>query len=135
MKATLKAGLRRLETLTVDPDRCVQFLGEQAQVYSTPDMVSDVEYACLRLIDEHLEDGESSVGVRVQLDHLAPTPPGAIVEVAVCIERIEGAKIFCSAELRDRIHLIGRGQHVRQVINCQRHARRLADKQRKLQAI
>jgi fluoroacetyl-CoA thioesterase len=135
MKTSLKPGLSRTETLTIDSGRCIQFLGEDAQVYSTPDMISDMEYACLRLIDEHLDDTESSVGVLVHLEHLAGTICGEPVEVIVQIDKIEGAKIYLSAEVRDRIELLGRGEHIRYVINRQRHAKGLENKRQQLQSL
>ena len=135
MKPSLKPGISRSETLIVDSDRCVQFLGKDTQVYSTPNMVSDVEYACLRLIDEHLDANESTVGVHVQMDHLAATPCGEQVDIQVRIDKVEGAKIFLSAQVRDRIELLGRGEHVRYVIDAQRHARGLESKRQKLQRL
>ena len=135
MKTSLKSGLTRAETLTIESDRCVQFLGPDTQVYSTPDMVSDLEYACLRLIAEHLDDTESSVGILVHLEHLAATPCGERVDVNVRIDKIEGAKIYLSAEVRDRVELLGRGEHVRYVINRKRHAQGLENKRRQLQSI
>ncbi len=132
MKTKLKPGLSRTESQFIDDSRCVQFLGEDTQVYSTPDMVSDVEYACLRLIAENLDDSQSSVGIRVCMEHLAATPGGERVEITVCIDKIEGAKIFLSAQVHDRIEMIGRGEHVRHVIDRDRHAGAIADKRQRL---
>ena len=123
MTTRLKPGLERRETLIVDDDRCVQFLGKESRVYSTPDMVSDIEYACLRLIDEHLDRQQSSLGVLVHLEHLAATP---------CGEEVEGARVYLSAEVRDRIDVLGRGEHVRHVIDRRRLGKGLENKRRRL---
>ena len=83
MAVSLKTGAERLERLTVDRARTIGFLGEDRRVYSTPAMVSDIEYACYRLIREHLQPDESSLGIHVSVDHLGPTPLGAEVTIRV----------------------------------------------------
>lgn len=128
MKTSMSVGRERSETVTVDEPRTIEFLGESMRVYSTPAMVSDIEYACLRLIEPHLDEGESSVGVRVSVDHLAAALLGERVEVAVAVKSVEGRKITLEAEVRDAMELIGRGQHVRFVIDLPRQAERLKEK-------
>ena len=95
------------------------------RVYSTPSMVGDVEYATLRLVQDHLDEGESSLGIRIAVDHLAPTPPGEWVEIHLEIKSVEGRKVRVEAEVRDAIELVGRAEHVRFVIDVERHAERL----------
>lgn len=117
-----------MERLTVDRDRTIAFLGEDRRVYSTPAMVSDIEYACYRLINEHLEPSESSLGVHVSVDHLGPTPMGAEVTVRARVAAVEGKKVTFEAEVSDAAELVGRGQHVRFVIDVERHEKRLKAK-------
>ncbi len=114
--------------LTVDRDRTIAFLGEDRRVYSTPAMVSDIEYACYRLINEHLEPSESSLGIHVSVDHLGPTPMGAEVTVRARVAAVEGKKVTFEAEVSDAAELVGRGQHVRFVIDVERHEKRLKAK-------
>jgi fluoroacetyl-CoA thioesterase len=125
MKGGLRPGIQRRERILVDRARTIGFLGEDLRVYSTPAMVSDVEYCCLRLIDGYLEPGESSVGAHVSLDHLAATPLGETVEVAVTVSEVEKRKVTLAAEVRDPLALVGRGTHVRVVIDVERHRTRL----------
>ncbi len=117
-----------MERLTVDRDRTIAFLGEDRRVYSTPAMVSDIEYACYRLINEHLEPSESSLGIHVSVDHLGPTPMGAEVTVRARVAAVEGKKVTFEAEVSDAAELVGRGQHVRFVIDVERHEKRLKAK-------
>ncbi len=102
------------------------------RVYSTPSMVGDVEYASLRLIQEHLDEGESSVGIKVAVDHLAPTPAGQWVEIALEVKSVEGRKVRLEAEVRDALEPVGRAEHVRFVIDVRKHAERLKAKAAKL---
>jgi predicted thioesterase len=60
----------------VDETRTISFMGEALRVYAIPWMVSNMEYICRDLIFHHKNGGESSVGVRVEIEHLALTPLG-----------------------------------------------------------
>jgi fluoroacetyl-CoA thioesterase len=134
MKSTLQAGVTRTERVEVDRDRTIGFLGEDLRVYSTPSMVGDVEYTSKRLIDEHLDQGESSVGMHVAVDHLGATPLGHSVEVTVKITGVDGRKVELEAEVRDALDVVGRGRHVRFVIDVAKQAERVAKKKAALAA-
>ena len=128
MKPTLAPGLRRVERIEIDRPRTIGFLGEEMRVYSTPSMVRDVEYTSLKLLQEHLEEGESSVGIRIAVDHLGPTPLGRWVEIQLEVTKVEGRKATIAAEIRDAVEMVGRAEHVRFVIDVKRHAERLKTK-------
>ena len=128
MKPGLSKGVERRERVVVDPERTIAFLGDAKRVYSTPAMVSDIEYACYRLIQEYLDVGESSLGVHISVDHLGPTPLGAEVTVTVRVSAVEGRKVSLDAEVKDAAERVGRGRHVRFVIDVARHEKRLRAK-------
>ncbi len=128
MRSTLEPGNSRTERITIDRDRTIGFLGEEMRLYSTPSMVRDVEYTCLNLIQEHLDEGESSVGIRVAVDHLAATPLGQWVDVEVTVSEVDGRKVTLLASVRDAVEQVGRGEHVRFVIDVEKHRKRLQKK-------
>jgi len=128
MRSTLEPGTSRTERITIDRDRTIGFLGEEMRLYSTPSMVRDVEYTCLRLIEGHLDEGESSVGIHVALDHLAATPLGQWVDVEVTVSELDGRKVTLLASVRDAVEEVGRGEHVRFVIDVEKHRKRLRKK-------
>ena len=75
-----------------------------------------------------LETGESTVGVMVEVEHLAPTPPGAEV---VCQARaifVDGPVISFQLEAHEGHELIARGTHKLRMIQGSRLARRVARK-------
>ncbi len=76
MKDTLRPGVSRTNRITVDRDRTIGFMGEEARVYATPRLVSDIEMTCRNLLLEHCDAGEDSVGVEVALKHLAADARG-----------------------------------------------------------
>ena len=134
MKTSLVAGVRRVEQAEIDASNTIGFLGEELRVYSTPSMVHDIEYACLRLIDEHLDPGETSLGVHVAVDHLGATPIGHRVEVAVSVQSVEGRKVTLEAEVRDAVEVVGRGTNVRVVTEVNRLRPRIGSKRERLDA-
>ncbi len=128
VKPTLAPGLRRVERIEIDRARTIGFLGEELRVYSTPSMVGDVEYTSLKLIQEHLEDGESSVGIRVAVDHLGPTPLGQWVEIHLQVTKRRGSQGDDRGGNPRRVEVVGTAEHVRFVIDVKRHADRLRTK-------
>ena len=134
MTTSLVAGVRRVEHAAVDASNTIGFLGEELRVYSTPSMVHDIEYACWRLIGEHLDPGETSLGVHVAVDHLGATPIGHRVEITVCVRSVEGRKVTLEAEVRDAVDVVGRGTHVRVVTEIDRLRPRVASKRDRLEA-
>ncbi len=128
MQPSLKLGVSRTARVTIDRDRTIGFLGEQMRLYSTPSMVRDIEYTCLKLIQEHLDEGESSVGIHIVVDHLAATPLGQWIDVAVAVSAVDGRKVTLTASVRDAIEQVGRGEHIRFVIDVDKHVKRLKKK-------
>lgn len=128
MKNTLTTGLRYTRRIKVERDATIGFMGEQMRVYATPSMVHDVEYACRDLLMQHCESNEDSVGSHIEMDHLAPTLLGMWVEVAVRISELDGPRVTFDVEVRDAIEQVGRGRHVRFVIDTERQLARLQKK-------
>jgi predicted thioesterase len=115
----------------VDESRCIGFMGKEGMVYATPRMVSDVEYTCRDFLLEHLDAGEDSVGTHVSIDHLAATPIGLEVQVSVEIAEIDRRKVVFRFSVKDSIEEVGRGTHVRFVVETAKTRERLAAKRAK----
>ena len=128
MKASLKPGIAASKTVTVDESRCIGFMGTEGAVYATPRMVSDVEYTCRDFLLEHLEAGEDSVGAHVSIDHLAPTPMGLAVTIEVRVAEVDRRKVTFEFSVKDPIEEVGRGKHVRFVVDTAKTRERLAAK-------
>jgi predicted thioesterase len=131
MKASLRPGLETAKTVAVDEARCIGFMGKDGMVYATPRMVSDVEYACRDFLLEHLDAGEDSVGAHVSIDHLAATPLGLSVSISVRVAELDRRKVTFEFSVRDPIEQVGRGKHVRFVVDTAKTRERLAAKRAK----
>ena len=131
MKGSLKPGLQFTSAITVDEPRCISFMGKEGMVYATPRMVSDVEYACRDFLLQHLDPGEDSVGAHVSIDHLAATPLGLKVTIEAKIAEIDRRKIVFEFSVHDPVEPVGRGRHVRFVVETAKTRERLAAKRAK----
>jgi fluoroacetyl-CoA thioesterase len=131
LKPSLKAGIATRREVVVDESRCIGFMGKGGAVYATPRMVSDVEYTCRDFILEHLDAGEDSVGTHVTIDHLAATPMGLKVTIDVKIAEIDRRKVVCEFTVSDSLEQVGRGKHVRFVVDTAKTQERLAAKRTK----
>jgi fluoroacetyl-CoA thioesterase len=131
MKNTLQAGIGTHTTLTVDRERTIDFMGENARVYATPMLVRDIEIACRNLLLGHLEPGEDSVGTHIELDHLAATLLGMPVELTLTITEVKGRAVDFAFNGRDSVEPICRGKHQRFVVDVKTTESRLAAKAKK----
>ena len=134
MKPTLQPGVTGTRRITVDRDRTISFMGEDARVYATPRLIGDVEYTCRDIILAHLDQGEDTVGVEVALRHLAPTLPGSTVEISVTVTAVDRRKVVLDVVVRDEIEEISRGTHTRFVVEVEKTVERLKAKAAKLAA-
>jgi predicted thioesterase len=132
MKETLRPGVSTTNRLTVDRDRTISFMGEEARVYATPRLVSDMEFTCRNLMLQHLDPGEDSVGAEIALKHQAATLMGSTVEITVNITAVEGRKVVFEVSAKDEIEQISAGSHTRFVVDLPRRIERLKAKAAKL---
>jgi fluoroacetyl-CoA thioesterase len=121
MKDNLRPGLTRTQTYVTTIDMRARQL--QADVFSTPSMISLMERTCTDLTEPYLDEDEQTVGTHVEVDHLAPTKIGQSVTMDAEIIEVKGNKIkyFVSASNDDGVK-IGAGMQWRAVINTNRFA-------------
>jgi predicted thioesterase len=97
-------------------------------VFATPWMLCVMETAAAEAIVPHLDAGEASVGYGFEFQHLAPTPAGMTVVATAEVTKVDGNMVTLSIEARDDEEVIGRGTHVRAVIDMERFNRRIRRK-------
>jgi predicted thioesterase len=134
MKPSLTPGLATTRRITVDRDRTIGFMGEEARVYATPELVRDIEQTCRNFLLEHIEEGQDSVGARVELDHLAPTLLGMWAEIKATVAEVKGRLVTFEVEARDALDQIAKGRHVRFVSDTAKTRERLKAKAAKVAA-
>jgi fluoroacetyl-CoA thioesterase len=115
---TLEPGLRAAFRYTVTgTDTAVAVGSGQVPVLATPRVLALAERATVAAVEGALEAGATTVGVRVELDHLAPSPVGAELEVEAVLERVAGRRLEFAVRLRDGGRPVASGLITRVVVD------------------
>jgi fluoroacetyl-CoA thioesterase len=86
-------------------------------VLATPRVLALAEQATVAAVAGALEQGATTVGTRVELDHLAPSPVGAELEVEAVLERVAGRRLQFAVRLRDGDRPVASGHITRAVVD------------------
>jgi fluoroacetyl-CoA thioesterase len=136
VKPTLVPGVRHVLTYTVTDAKTVPALypespdfQEMPAVFATGFMVGLLEWACLMALKPHLDEGEGSLGVRVDVDHQAATPPGLKVTVEAEVTAVDGRRVDFRVVARDEVEVISEGRHQRHVVSWARFNQGVEKKQ------
>ncbi len=87
-------------------------------VYGTPAMLLLVEKTAVALLEDRLEPGFTSVGTKLNMDHVSATPLGAVVRCRVSLTGIDRKRLTFSVEVSDEAGLIGKGTHERFIVDA-----------------
>ena len=136
MKDSLKPGLTFAFKFKVPESKTVPHLYLEApefqvmpKVLATGFMVGLFEWACIQAINPHIDwPAEQTVGIQVNLSHLAATPPGLTVTVKGKLEEVEGRKLSFSIIADDGVDTISEGTHDRFVIDAAKFNAKMAAK-------
>ncbi|HEX9616011.1 MAG TPA: thioesterase family protein [Anaerolineales bacterium] len=125
----LRPGMQREETFRVEEEHAAIHIGSgSSRVLATPWMIAFMERVSHRLVSENLPQGYSSVGVVVDVRHLAPTPIGGTVRVRAEIIELNGLNVALVVQAWDESELVGEGRHQRVVIDEARFLKRVEAK-------
>lgn len=138
MKDTLKAGLEHELRFRVPESKTVPALYPEAsefqimpRVFATGYMVGLIEWACIQAINPHIDwPNEQTVGVTINVNHTAATPPGLEVSARVKLTEVDGRRLVFSVELNDGIDVISRGTHERFIIDAEKFNRKVNEKEK-----
>jgi fluoroacetyl-CoA thioesterase len=89
-------------------------------VLATARMVGLMEWACVEQIAPYYEAGECSLGIHVDVSHVAPTAPGMLVTVDSEVTAIDGKFLWFKVTARDAAGLIGEGRHQRALVDAEK---------------
>jgi fluoroacetyl-CoA thioesterase len=136
MKDSLKPGIEYAHNFIVPADKTVSALYPEAEefkvmpeVFATGFLVGLIEWACIRAVNPHLNwPEEQTVGVSININHLAATPPGLGVTAKVKLLQVDGRRLKFDVEVYDDIDLISQGEHERVIINKQKFDTRMKEK-------
>jgi fluoroacetyl-CoA thioesterase len=113
----LEPGLSGKVSLVVtDADTAEAMRSGSVPVLSSPRVIALCEEASCRALDGVFDDSKTSVGVRIQFDHLAPLRPGSEVTAEAVLERVEGKRLTFTVSASDAAGLVGAGRLTRVVV-------------------
>ncbi len=118
MEFDLKTGMKaEINHIVGEKDTAASFGSGEVKVYATPLMIGLMENAALSSVDPYLPEGFATVGLNVNVSHMAATPVGMKVTAKAELLEIEGKKLTFRVEAFDEAEKIGEGTHVRFIIN------------------
>jgi len=138
MKPSLKSGLAFEFKFKVPENKTVPHLYPESpefqmmpKVLATGFMVGLFEWACILAINPHIDwPEEQTVGVHLNLSHVAATPPGLTITVKGKLEEVDGRKLSFSLVADDGVDKISEGTHERFIINAAKFNTKMALKVR-----
>ena len=114
----LEPGLQATFRYTVAEADTAAALGSgEVPVLATPRVLALAEQATVAAVAGGIEAGATTVGTRVELEHLAPSMVGAELEIAAVLERVAGRRLEFAARVRDGGRLVARGMVTRVVVD------------------
>ena len=129
---SVTVGLKgRAETVVSDANTAQAACSGALPVFGTPFMCALMEEAAWKSIAPHLEEGQSTVGTRLDISHDSATPVGMKVWAESEVTEVDGKRLVLKVAAYDERGLIGQGTHERFIITSERL---LAQTARKLEA-
>jgi fluoroacetyl-CoA thioesterase len=97
-------------------------------VLGTPAMAIVAEQICREMVDPLLDESQATVGTRLNIRHLAPTPVGDAIRLRAEVVSIERNIITFEIKIWDSVELVGKADHQRAIIDIERFLKRIHSK-------
>lgn len=121
MSSDLEVGLRGEATLIVThADTAIAHKSGSVPVLATPVLIALCEQAAIAAVSDRLPSGVTTVGMRVQIDHLQPTGVGHQVSAEAVLKHVEGRRLTFAVSVDDNRGLVAAGKVTRVVIDVDR---------------
>jgi predicted thioesterase len=118
-----------MHQIVVGPQHTAPFVGSgRIAVLATPVMINVIEAAALAAVEHLLPAGHQSLGIKLDVSHVAATPVGFRVTATAEVVHVEGRTITFRVEARDDFEVIGGGTHERVVVSVERFDERVQRK-------
>jgi predicted thioesterase len=128
-RSGLQPGRVGSVTLTIAEEHTAPRLGSgRAPVFGSPAMIALIEAAAVACVEDQLADGQETLGIHLDIEHIAATPVGLSVTATAQLVEVSRRKLVFKVEARDARELIGRGRHTRIVVDSARFRAKVAAK-------
>jgi predicted thioesterase len=109
-----------VEAIVTEADTAARLGSGVVPVLGTPALAGLMEGAAVQSLAGHLPPGRTSVGGRIDVRHLAPTPVGMRVRARAELSKVEGRRLVFHVEAWDEIERIGEATHERFIVDVER---------------
>lgn len=117
----LKTGIKGHQEMMVTNDFTAKTMGSGVMdVYATPAMLALMEKTAFTSVAPYLDEGCGTVGIKVEIEHVASSPVGMKITCDSELTAMEGRKLIFSVEAFDEKGLIGKGIHERFIIESEK---------------
>lgn len=114
----LAIGIKGSQTVLADATNSAKTMGSGTlDVFATPAMIALMEQTAWESVAPHLEKGQGTVGIHLDVSHDAPTPFGMTVTCESELVEIDGRRLVFDLTARDESGIIGKGRHERFIID------------------
>ena len=129
MGEQLTTGMTFEKSITVTDDLAPRHLvGQGIGVLSTPELIRFMEMCALEGVKPYLKDGQDTVGMQVDIKHLAATPVGMRATARCTLVAIDRRRLSFTFEIHDELDKVGEGTHDRFIVDMDKQQQRLKDK-------
>lgn len=108
-----------VDLLVTDADTAIAHRSGEVPVLATPRVIALCEQAAFTAVAPELAAGQTTVSMKVQIDHLAPSAIGQTVTAEAVVERIQGRRIMFTVSVHDDHGLIAVGRVTRVVVDAE----------------
>jgi predicted thioesterase len=107
-----------VELLVTDADTAIAHRSGSVPVLATPRVIALCEQAAFSAVADQLADGQTTVSMKVQIDHLAPSAIGQSVTAEATVDKVQGRRIMFTVSVHDDHGLIAVGRVTRVVVDA-----------------
>ena len=117
----MEVGIKNTKELTVTEELTAEHMGSGlAPVFATPCMIAMIEGTAAESVEPFLEEGQGTVGIKVDVEHLGATPIGMKVRCETELIEVDRKRLVFEAAVYDETGLVGKGRHERFIIDNER---------------
>ncbi|MDO4748358.1 MAG: thioesterase family protein [Eubacteriales bacterium] len=116
----LEAGIKNTITIKVTVDKTAKVMGSGTlDVFATPAMVALMEQTAAQSVQPHLEEGVTSVGTKINVEHLSADPIGIEVVCESTLTQVDNRRLCFDITVSDKHGIVGKAYHERFLIKSE----------------
>ncbi len=125
----IEKGIKGKATVITDNSNTALTMGSGAlEVFATPAMVALIEKSAVNALENYLEDGMTTVGTLINIEHISATPLNMSVSAVATVIEVNGREITFDVVAEDEKGIVGKGIHKRFIVNSEKFMKKTSSK-------